>query len=90
MYSFSVIQFVLYINPEKIYCAGLDHKGGHFNYKNLSEDQKECQMISKLFDSSLEKVRVLCEKFKDFASVYYPDTEIISVNPIGSNGIFKD
>lgn len=89
---FSSIQFALYMNPEKIYLAGLDHKGGHFSYKNLSEDQKEkdCQIVSELFDSALEKVRLLCEKLKDFASVYYPDTEIVSVNPVGLKGIFKD
>lgn len=89
---FEAVQFALYMNPEKIYLAGLDHKGGHFSYKNLSEDQKEkdCQMISEFFDSVLEKVRLLCEKLKDFASVYYPDTEIVSVNPVGLKGIFKD
>ena len=29
-------------------------------------------------------------KLKKFAKTYYPDTEIISVNPVGLKGIFKD
>ena len=27
---------------------------------------------------------------KKFAEVYYPETEIISVNPIGLKGLFRD
>ena len=29
-------------------------------------------------------------QLKDFAACYYPDVEIISVNPVGLRGIFKD
>jgi hypothetical protein len=29
-------------------------------------------------------------EFKKFASIYYPKTEIISINPIGLKGLFKD
>ena len=27
---------------------------------------------------------------KEFAETYYPDTEIISINPVGLKGVFKD
>ena len=30
------------------------------------------------------------KKMKEFAELYYPDTEIISVNPVGLKGLFKD
>ena len=30
------------------------------------------------------------KKFKQFANKYYPDVQIISINPIGLRGIFKD
>ena len=29
-------------------------------------------------------------RMKKFANVYYPDTEIISINPVGLKGIFRD
>ena len=30
------------------------------------------------------------KKFKQFAQKYYPDVEIISINPVGLKGLFKD
>ena len=30
------------------------------------------------------------EEIKAFALTYYPETEIISINPVGLKGIFKD
>ena len=30
------------------------------------------------------------KKLNFFANRYYPDTEIISINPVGLKGIFKD
>ena len=30
------------------------------------------------------------EKLKTFARRYYPDTELVSVNPVGLKGVFND
>ena len=30
------------------------------------------------------------KRMKEFAETYYPDTEIISINPVGLKGVFKD
>ena len=35
-------------------------------------------------------MRVSYARLKTFADQYYPDTEIISINPVGLKGLFKD
>ena len=30
------------------------------------------------------------KKFKEFIDIYYPDVEVISVNPVGLKGLFRD
>ena len=37
-----------------------------------------------------EKIIAAYKKFKAFAHKYYPDIEIISINPVGLKGLFKD
>ena len=37
-----------------------------------------------------DNVISLWYQLKKFARVFYPDTEIISINPVGLKGIFKD
>ena len=73
----SAIQFALYTNPKKIYLVGMDCSCGHFDVK-----KKE--------DVDLSYTIKTWEKIKRFAEIYYPDTEIISVNPVGLKGIFSD
>lgn len=75
--SFAALQFALYTYPDKIYLVGLDTaQTGNF------------------FDGAssyyYKKMIYGYKKFKKFASIYYPDTEIISINPVGLKGIFKD
>lgn len=73
---FPALQFALYTNPRKIYLVGCDcTKNGHFDGT-----------------SSLDLTILLNPwiKFKSFAKVYYPATEIISINPVGLKGLFKD
>lgn len=86
--SLQAIQFILYTNPQKIYIVGIDctnaskqHFIGTFcNYtasrENLASNDK----------NNIKSWTLL----KDFLQTYYPETEIISVNPIGLRGIFKD
>ena len=37
-----------------------------------------------------DNVISLWHQLKRFAQVFYPNTEIISINPVGLKGIFKD
>ena len=73
---FPAIQFALWTNPRRIYLVGCDCNNlGHFD-NSSSED------LSRLIQP--------WRKLKDFVSVYYPVTEIISVNPVGLKGMFAD
>ena len=73
---FSAMQFALFTNPKKIYLVGCDCTAGHF------DNPKKNINLSNLIKSWKE--------IKKFAEIYYPDTEIISINPVGLKGIFKD
>ena len=72
---FSAIQFALFTNPKRIYLVGCDCSSGHFD-----NDSKE----------TLLHLIKTWKKLKKFAEIYYPETEIISVNPVGLKGLFKD
>ena len=74
---FAAIQFIFWTNPKRIYLVGCDcSESGHFNQRNNTLD--------------LRRVKLGYLKVKEFRNIYYPKTEIISINPIGLNGIFKD
>lgn len=74
---FAAMQFALFTNPRKIYIVGCDCSNGYF-------------------DASVKKVKKnkgfirVWKELKKFRDYYYPDTEIISVNPVGLRGVFTD
>lgn len=73
---FPALQFALWTNPRRIYIVGCDcNNGGHF-------DNTKSADLSYLLKPWAE--------FKKFARTYYPETEIISVNPVGLRGLFTD
>jgi hypothetical protein len=93
--AFSAMQFALYTNPSKIYLVGCDCQGGHFNNINLSVDEVKIDIQNRdgawyTNGTVNETLYSLWSGVKEFASVYYPETEIISMNPIGLRGLFKD
>ena len=71
----SAMQFALFTNPKRIYLVGCDCSSGYFDGTKGSD----CRI---LIDSWKE--------LKRFADIYYPETEIISVNPVGLKGLFTD
>jgi len=76
--SFIAFQFALYTNPKRIYLVGQDTaQTGYFN--NLIQPSSD-------FDALIRGWKEL----KYFSDIYYPDTEIISINPVGLTGIFRD
>ena len=75
---FSAMQFILWTNSKRIYLVGADCSSN----KNLFYKQ------SVSFDYSVQLNA--WKKLKIFADDVYPDTEIISVNPVGLKGIFTD
>lgn len=75
--SFAALHFALWTYPDKIYLVGLD-----------------TAPVGNLFDGPTSyHYKMMIEgykKFKEFTKMYYPETEIISINPIGLKGLFKD
>lgn len=83
--AFSAMQFILYTNPAKIYIVGCDSsRVGHFDKVEQTEYNKN--ELDNIYGIIVEQWK----KVKSFADFYYPKTEIISINPVGLKGIFKD
>ncbi|MGN1154362.1 MAG: glycosyltransferase [Candidatus Gastranaerophilaceae bacterium] len=75
---FSIMQFILYTHPKRIYLLGCDCSMGGYAYGE-HQAYLDCDTVISNW-----------AKFKHFAKTYYPDTEIISVNPVGLKGMFKE
>lgn len=75
---FPALQFICYTQPRRIYIVGCDCSGTHFNSDIPIPDQNV---------KSLQKYWTLFKKQK---AIWYPDIEIVSVNPIGLKGMFTD
>ena len=76
---FSALQFALWTHPKKIYLVGCDCTTTGY------ADKKHGKNIL-----NTDKVISAFKQFKKFAQKHYPDIEIISINPVGLKGIFKD
>lgn len=75
---FPAIQFALWTNPKRIYLVGCDTtQNGYYN-NNLKNVLKT------------KNIYRGWQKVKEFANVFYPETEIISINPVRLKGIFTD
>ena len=76
---FPALQFILWTYPKRIYLVGCDCTTDGYAY-----DKNDKNILAPL------RVIATYKKFKEFARKYYPDVEIISINPVGLKGIFKD
>ena len=80
--TFPAIHFALYTRPKKLLLVGCDCAfSGHYDGTELPSYVDKIQ-IPQWMDGYAEA--------KKFASIHYPDTEIISVNPVGLKGMFSD
>ena len=71
--------FALYTGIKKLYIVGCDcAKNGYFNTTAQEDHFSSIRLINGW------------KIFKGYAEAFYPDVEIISVNPIGLIGVFKD
>lgn len=82
--SFSTVipafQFALWSHPARIYVVGCDcSQAGYF-----AADKHLTQVLP--VDSVIQEWKRMAE----FAKRHYPDVEIISINPVGLRGLFKD
>ena len=75
--AFGALNFAAYTHPKRIYLVGLDTKQTQcFDGNNHQYFMHELTRGYKLFKSFFERC--------------YPDTEIVSVNPVGLKGMFRD
>lgn len=89
---FRAIHFALYTHPKKLLLVGCDCSSrGHFE-----ESQQDCSPNAAVRPAASEAIIQIpqwidgYQKVKRFTAIHYPDTEIISVNPVGLKGIFHD
>lgn len=76
---FSALHFALFTYPKELYLVGCDTSTiGHFYDKDTPS----------LLNTAFMKIGY--SKMKALAEVYYPETKIISVNPVGLKGLFED
>lgn len=77
--SFPAMQFILWTNPRRIYLVGQDNTSSYFDKSKsfVSPYSIACQLKG-------------WKEMVKFIRIYYPNTEVISVNPVGLRGIFKD
>ena len=78
---FIALQFALYTHPKRIFVVGCDCSSDHYSGNILNIP---------ISDRILEYLLKYWVKFKDFANRFYPDIEIISINPVGLKGLFHD
>lgn len=77
---FSALQFALFTSPKEIYLVGCDcTQGGYFKKISGCIEQK-----------LLEKTEYLWHEAKAFIDQFYPNTKVISVNPVALKGVFED
>jgi len=80
---FASLAFALYTNPRKIYLVGCDCSETGYFYNDALE-------ISSSLKGDLTNIIKGWQNFKLFANHHYPDTKIISINPVGLKGMFED
>lgn len=76
--AISAVQFALFTNPKRIYLVGCDCSNGYFDANKPKKIK-----TNNIYTQSWKEL-------KEFADLYYPDTEIVSVNPVGLRGLFTD
>ena len=89
--ALSAMQIALFTNPSTLFIVGCDASQGHFvQPESLSGDRvKKHETDIKKSVSGDMTIKKWME-VKEFADAFYPDTEIVSVNPVGLKGLFKD
>lgn len=76
---FPAIQFAMFTNPKRVYLVGCDcTTDGYFDGTEL------------VIHCSADIIKEGWKKFKLFKDVFYPEYEIVSINPVGLRGLFKD
>lgn len=81
---FAALQFALWMNPRRVYLVGCDCSQGGYFYKSGDAPGAGGKPLP------VDRLLQGYAWFKQFAQRYYPETEIISINPVGLKGLFID
>ncbi len=77
---FAALEFALWTHPKRIYIIGCDcAKNGHIYWNNENA-----------FCAFEDRLKYGWSKMKEYIDRHYPDIEIVSINPVGLKGLFKD
>lgn len=83
--AFPAIHFALFTYPKEIYLVGCDTTArGHFYTDSKNIDPNSYSRLN------TNRVKTGYARMKMFADQFYPDTKIISINPVGLKGLFED
>ena len=89
--AMQAMQIALFTNPSIIYLVGCDASQGHFvQPETLTKEQIARHEQDIKMAVSGARVIEMWKDIKRFAAAYYPDTRIVSINPVGLKGIFED
>lgn len=78
---FVAVQFALWLHPKRLYIVGCDcNLSGYCKAAETNFEQK----------LALNELQGGWLRLRDFARDFYPDVEIISINPVGLKGVFRD
>lgn len=82
---FPALQFALWTHPKRIYLVGCDCTSlGHC--RGITDKTS----AGTKFPLATERLLHGWSEMKKFAERFYPDVEIVSVNPVGLKGMFRD
>ncbi len=88
----SVMQLAMYMNPRRLYIVGCDMSGNHFAIGDQNEEEvkTEGRAMDVYWEKEHKALLSKWKEIKEFADIYYPDTKIIVINPVGLKGVFTD
>jgi hypothetical protein len=84
---FPAFHFALFTNPRRVYLVGCD--ASHLGKYYRDDDVPNVMVAIKQLEDDCILPRAW-KRAKAFADLHYPQTEIISINPVGLKGLFKD
>ena len=85
--SLQAMQFALYTLPKRIYLLGMDcTERGHFTDSKLSDGRQVREVGTDFVYPTIED----WHKIKRHVDTYYREIDVISVNPVGLKGLFRD
>jgi len=90
---FSALQFVLYTHPKRIYLVGCDCTSDGYFYSKQNNDEHIPSHWIDIKNGKNELLSMTKKLWQETASILtlqYPDVEVVSINPVGLKGLFKD